>query len=62
MLTSKELYEKIIEQVDEVDIIDLLGLTTADIVHAFRDKIDDNFEQIISELELWFTTNQFMEL
>ena len=47
MLTSKELYEKIIEQVDEVDIIDLLGLTTADIVHAFRDKIDDNFGNCI---------------
>ena len=52
MLTNKELYEKIIEQVDEVDIIDLLGLTTEDIVNAFKDKIDDNFEQIISELEL----------
>lgn len=52
MLTNKELYEKIIEQVDEVDIIDLLGLTTADIVNAFRDKIDDKAEYIISELDL----------
>jgi len=52
MITNSELYEKIIEQVDEIDIIDLLGLTTADIVMAFQDRIDDKAEQIISELEL----------
>lgn len=52
MLTLQELKEKIIEQVDEVDIIDLLGLTTQDIVNAFEDKIEDKWEKIESELEL----------
>lgn len=52
MLTLQELKEKIIEQVDEVDIIDLLGLTTQDIVNAFEDKIEDKWDKIVSELEL----------
>ena len=52
MLTIKELKEKIVEQVDEVDIIDLLRLTTKDIVDAFEDKIEEQQEKIIKELEL----------
>jgi hypothetical protein len=52
VLTLQELKEKIIEQVDEVDIIDFLGLTTHDIVNAFEDKIEDKWDKIVSELEL----------
>lgn len=52
MLTLNELNEKIIEQVSEVDLLDLLGLTTEDLVYAFQDKIEDKYEKIISELEL----------
>lgn len=51
MLTLVELKEKIIEQVDEVDLIDLLGLTTEDLVNAFVDKIEDNYDRICAELE-----------
>lgn len=51
-LTLDELLEKVIEQMDEVDVIDLLGLTTADIVYAFSDKVWDKYNKIISELEL----------
>lgn len=52
MLTLSELQEKIIEQVDEVDLIDLLGLTTQDLVYAFGDKIEDKFFQIAKELDI----------
>jgi hypothetical protein len=52
VLTLQELKEKIIEQVDEVDIIDFLGLTTEDIVNAFEDKIEDKWDKIVAELEL----------
>ncbi len=52
MLTLPELKEKIVQQVDEVDIIDLLGLTTEDIVNAFEDKIEDKWDRIVEELEL----------
>jgi len=52
MLTLPELHEKIIEQVSEIDLIDLLGLTTEDLVYAFQDKIEDRYEQLVNELEL----------
>lgn len=52
MLTLPELHEKIIEQVSEIDLIDLLGLTTEDLVYAFQDKIEDRYDKLVSELEL----------
>jgi hypothetical protein len=52
MITLEELKEKIIEQIDEIDIIDLLGLTTEDIVNAFEHKVEELEDKIIKELEL----------
>lgn len=52
MLTHNELKEKIIEQVDEVDLLDLLNITTEDLVAAFSDRVEDNVEYIIEQLEL----------
>lgn len=52
MMTTSELAEKISEQVDEVDIIELLNLTTHDIVHAFLWKVEDNAQSIIETLDL----------
>lgn len=52
MLTIDELKERIIEQIDEVDIIDLLGLTTEDIVNAFEYRIEELESKIVKELEL----------
>jgi hypothetical protein len=52
MLTIEEVKEKIVEQVDEVDIIDLLGLTTQDIVEAFDDIIEEKIQVILKELDL----------
>jgi hypothetical protein len=51
MLTLSELKERIIEQVSEEDIIDLLGLTTEEIVEAFQFKIEDKYEILLAELE-----------
>ena len=52
MMTTSELADKISEQVDEVDIIELLNLTTSDIVQAFLWKVEDNAEFIIEQLDL----------
>ena len=52
MLTLKELKEKIINEFDEVDLIDLLGLTTEQIVNAFEDLIEENSKKIMKELEI----------
>ncbi len=50
-LTIPELKEKIIEQIDEVTLVDLLNLTTEDLVNAFIDKIEDRYEILCDELE-----------
>jgi hypothetical protein len=52
MLTLQELKEKIVEQVDEVDFVDLLGLTTEDLLEAFSDKVEENINKFIEILEL----------
>jgi hypothetical protein len=57
MITLTELEEKIIEQVSEVDLIDLLGLTTEELVYAFQDKIEDRYDKLVSELELGDSTS-----
>ena len=51
MLTLNELKEKIIEQIDEVDLIDFMGLTTEDIVNAFSDKIEEDPEKFLDLLD-----------
>jgi hypothetical protein len=35
---------------DEVDIIELLDLTTEDILDRFEDLIDDNYDKLIKEI------------
>jgi hypothetical protein len=50
MLTLHELKEKVSEQISEFDLVDLLGLTTWDLVNAFEDKLEAKYAQILDEL------------
>ena len=50
MLTLTELKEKVSEQISEFDLVDLLGLTSWDIVNAFEDKLEAKYAQILDEL------------
>jgi hypothetical protein len=50
MLTLIELKEKVSEQISEFDLVDLLGLTSWDIVNAFEDKLEAKYAQILDEL------------
>ena len=52
MLTLVELKEKVSEQISEFDLVDLLGLTTWDLVNAFEDKLEAKYAQILDELIL----------
>ena len=52
MLSLAELKERISERVDEVDIVDLLGLTTADIVEAFSDLIEKKRDILEQQINL----------
>jgi hypothetical protein len=44
MLTIEELKQKIKERMMEVDLVDLLEITTDELVEAFLDKIEDKFD------------------
>ena len=50
MLTLIELKEKVSEQISEFDLVDLLGLTSWDIVNAFEDRLEARYAQVIDEL------------
>ena len=52
MRTLEEIKELISERVDEVDIIDLLNLTTEDIVNTFEDRVEERLDKIISFLDV----------
>jgi hypothetical protein len=49
-LTLEELRERL-KSLDEVTLVELLGLTTEDLVKAFSDLIEDNFESLINEVD-----------
>jgi hypothetical protein len=38
---------------EETYLVEVLGLRSADIVEAFRDDIEANFEDLCDELEEW---------
>jgi len=51
-ITLEELKEFISHNVDEVDVLEHLNLTSEDLVKAFHDVIEDKFEKLITDLEL----------
>jgi len=51
MLTIEELKQKISEQVPEVDFIDMLEISTEDLVEAFLDKVIENYDEFKDLLE-----------
>jgi hypothetical protein len=51
MLTIDELKQKISERVPEVDFIDILEITTEELVEAFLDKVIDNYEKFQDMLD-----------
>jgi|DEB0MinimDraft_3_1074331.scaffolds.fasta_scaffold36185_2 hypothetical protein len=48
-LTLPELKERLI-QFDEVDLIELLDLTSEDILDRFEDVVEDRYEQLRKEV------------
>ena len=49
-LTLRELLERLIS-LDEVTLLELLGLTSEDLVKAFSDRIEDNCETLMNEVD-----------
>ena len=50
MLTLQELKEKL-KHVDEIDLLELLEISSEDLVHRFSDKIENNYDLLSGEFD-----------
>tara|TARA_R110000751_G_scaffold33477_1_gene83440 strand:- start:314 stop:502 length:189 start_codon:yes stop_codon:yes gene_type:complete len=49
-LTFKDVCDKL-EKLDEITLLEVLDISSEDIVAKFQDKIDDNFEELLEDLD-----------
>ena len=52
MISLQELKDVLRNEVEETQFLELLDITTADLVMMFDDKISDRFDYLIAKLEL----------
>ena len=50
-LTLQEIKTKLAEQYDEVSLLEMLNIDSFDLVEAFLDRIEDNFDQLMNEVD-----------
>lgn len=50
-LTLEELCQSLKSQVDEVSLLEVLSITAEDLVDRFRDRIEENYEQLARDFE-----------
>jgi hypothetical protein len=48
-LTFKDLCDKL-EKLDEITLLEVLDISSEEIIAKFQDKIDDNFEELSEDL------------
>jgi hypothetical protein len=53
-LTHEELKALVSERIDEVTLLDILGLTSEDIVEAFDDLIEDKRDKLLEQMDVPF--------
>jgi hypothetical protein len=51
-ITIEELKDYIAHNVDEVTLLELLNISCEELVEVLHDKIDDNYEKLLKDLEL----------
>ena len=49
-LTHVELCEEL-EKIDEVTLLELLGISSTDLVSHFQDRIEEDFERLTTEVD-----------
>lgn len=49
-LTLEELKQKIAERLDEITLLEVLGITSYDLVERFSDLIEDNYDKLHREI------------
>lgn len=60
MRTLYEIMEQL-KQIDEVLLLEMLGVTSEDLVERFADVIEDNYDRFDRELEQYFETEESEE-
>ena len=50
-LTLPELIEKL-SVIDEIEIVEMLGLTSLEILTRFEDVVEDSYDKLIKEIEI----------
>lgn len=50
-LTLQEILSKLADQYDEVTLLELLNITSYDLVEAFYDRVEDRYEYFNKELQ-----------
>ena len=51
-LTVAELGQRLAEASDEVSILEILNINSFDLVERFSDRVEKNYDKLLSELEL----------
>lgn len=60
MRTLYDIMEQL-KQIDEVLLLEMLGVTSEDLVERFADVIEDNYDRFDRELEQYFETEETEE-
>jgi hypothetical protein len=51
MLTLEELMDRLLTQMDPDDILDLLQISTEDLLDKFSDRIEERYEELNDEFD-----------
>ena len=51
MLTLVELKEELAKTCDEISLLEILEINSYDLVEAFSDRIEDKYDELVSEFE-----------
>ena len=50
-LTLEELCQALKQRVDEISLLEVLSISAEDIVERFKDRIEENYEQLSKDFE-----------
>ena len=57
-LTLEELKERLADRLDEITLLELLNITSYDLVERFADLIEDNYDKLQKEINDDYETNE----
>lgn len=49
-VTIRELQERLAERLDADELVEILDISSEELVEAFPDKIEDNYERLVQEV------------